>query len=261
MSKMKKPLVAAQLYTIRDFTKTPEDLDKSMERLKTIGYNAGQISGIGPMDYQQVKDIMDKHDLTICATHIGFEKMQEDLDDVIYQHKLWNCKYVGVGSMPEKYRTSKEGYIAFAKEASEIGKRLADEGLQFIYHNHHFEFVKFDGVLGMEILLNESDPESFGFEIDTFWVQAGGCNPVEWINKVAGRMQVVHFKDMAIGKDDYKPIMAEVGEGNLNWPAIIEACAKTNVEWAAVEQDICQRDPFESLEISLKNLKKLGLNS
>lgn len=261
MSRMKKPLVAAQLFTIREFAKTPEDLDKSMERLKGIGYNAVQVSGIGPMDHQQVKDIMDKHGLTICATHISFEKMKEDLDDVIYQHKLWDCKYVGVGSMPEEYRTSKEGYIAFAREASEIGKRLADEGLQFFYHNHHFEFVKFDGVLGMDILLNESDPEVFGFEIDTYWVQVGGCNPVDWINKVAGRMQIVHFKDMAIEKEGYKPIMAEVGEGNLNWPAIIEACTKTNVEWAAVEQDICQRDPFESLEISLKNLKELGLNS
>ncbi|MFY9593371.1 MAG: sugar phosphate isomerase/epimerase [Caldicoprobacterales bacterium] len=258
---MKKPLVAAQLFTIRDFTKTPEDLDKSMEKIRSIGYKAVQVSGIGPMDHQQVKDIMDKHGLTICATHISFDKMQEDLEDVIYQHKLWDCKYVGVGSMPDKYRASKEGYLAFAKDASEIGKRLADEGLQFIYHNHHFEFVKFDGVLGMDILLNESDPETFGFEIDTFWVQTGGCSPVDWINKVAGRMQVVHFKDMAIDKDEIKPVMAEVGEGNLNWPDIIDACSKTNVEWAAVEQDICKRDPFESLEISLKNLKELGLDS
>lgn len=257
---MKKPIVAAQLYTVRDFIKTPEDMDKSMERIKGIGYNAVQVSGAGPMEHQQIKDIMDKHDLTICATHISFDKMKEDLEDVIYQHKLWNCKYVGVGSMPREYQASKEGYQAFAKEASEIGRKLVDEGLQFIYHNHNFEYVKFDGVLGMDILLNESDPEAFGFEIDTFWVQAGGCNPVDWINKVAGRMQVVHFKDMAMG-EGMKYTMAEVGEGNLNWPDIIDACVKNNVEWAAVEQDICQRDPFESLEISLKNLKNLGLNA
>lgn len=257
---MKKPIVAAQLYTIRDFAKTPEDLDISMKKLKDMGYNAVQVSGIGPMEHQRVKDILDSHGLTVCATHIGFDRMKEDLDDVIYQHKLWNCKYVGLGSMPNEYHTSKEGYETFAKEASEVGKKLADEGLQFIYHNHAFEFVKFDGVLGMEILLNESDPEAFGFEIDTYWVQAGGCNPVDWINKVGGRMQVVHFKDMTIGQDG-KATMAEVGEGNLNWPEIIDACAKTNVEWAAVEQDICQRDPFESLEISLKNLNKFGLKA
>ena len=114
------------------------------------------------------------------------------------------------GSMPGEYQSGKEGYQAFAKEASEIGRRLADNGLQFIYHNHHFEFMKFDGILGMDILLNESDPETFGFEIDTYWVQAGGANPVDWINKVGDRMQVIHYKDMAISKD-VNQIMAGLG--------------------------------------------------
>ena len=111
----------------------------------------------------------------------------------------------------------------------------------------------------MDILLTESDPEAFDFEIDTYWVQLGGANPVDWIHKVAGRMKVVHFKDMAVDPDR-KPIMAEVGEGNFNWQAIIDACKETGVEWCAVEQDICSRDPFESLAISLNNLKQFGLN-
>ena len=68
-------------------------------------------------------------------------------------------------------------------------------------------------------------------------------------------MKVVHFKDVAGISDERQAIMTEVGEGNLNWEAIIKACQDTRVEWAAVEQDICQRDPFESLAISLKNLK------
>ena len=81
-----------------------------------------------------------------------------------------------VGSMPSEYQSVK-GYQAFVRSIGN-GKKLADNGLQFIYHNHHFEFMKFDGVLGMDILLNESDPEAFGFEIDTYWVQAGGANPL-----------------------------------------------------------------------------------
>lgn len=257
---MKKPVIAAQLYTIRDFVKTPEDMTCSMKRLKDMGYNAVQISGVGPMEHQQIKDIVDGAGLTICATHIGFGDMQENLDYVIKQHKLWDCKYIGVGAMPGKYAKDAEGYRAFAKEASAIGRKLADEGLQFIYHNHSFEFMKFDGVTGMDILLNESDPEFFGFEIDTYWVQAGGANPVDWIYKVEGRMQVAHFKDMGISHER-EVIMTEVGEGNLNWPAIIQACTKTGVKWCAVEQDTCQRDPFESLEISLNNLKNYGLNA
>lgn len=258
---MGNPRIAAQLYTVRDFMQTAEDLDKTAGKIKAIGYNAVQVSGIGPMEHDVVKDIMDKHDLYICATHIGFDRMRDELDDVIYQHKLWDCKYVGIGGMPEEYsKRGLEGYKAFAKDGSEIAGLLKKEGLQFIYHNHAFEFVKFDGVLGMEVLLNESDPDSFGFEIDTYWVQAGGCDPVDWIERVKGRMQVVHFKDMAVGEGN-QAIMAEVGEGNLNWPKIIKACKDTGVEWAAVEQDICQRDPFESLEISINNLKDMGLES
>lgn len=256
---MNKPRVGAQLYTIRQFTKTLEDIAASMKKIKEIGYNAVQVSAFGPVDPRKVKDIMDAEGLTICATHIGYDRLKNDLQGVIEQHKLWNCKYVGLGAMPPEYAKSAEGYVKFAKEASEIARVLADNGLRFIYHNHNFEFMKFDGVTGLEILLNETDPEVFDFEIDTYWVQAGGASPVEWIKKVKGRMKVVHFKDMGVDSNRQQ-VMTEVGEGNLNWPDIIDACVETGVEWAMVEQDVCQRDPFESLAISLNNLKKLGLN-
>ena len=74
-------------------------------------------------------------------------------------------------------------------------------------------------------------------------------------------MKVVHFKDMGADSNSFQPIMTEIGEGNLNWQDIIKACTEIGVEWALVEQDVCQRDPFESLAISLNNLKKLGLNA
>lgn len=103
----------------------------------------------------------------------------------------------------------------------------------------------------MEILLTESDP-AVGFELDLYWVQAGGGSPVEWIRKVDGRMQVVHLKDMAIV--DSKQVFAEIGEGNMNYKEIIATCRNNGVEWFVVEQDVCRRDPFESLEISLNYL-------
>jgi len=248
--------IAAQLYTLREFLKTPEDIDKTLKKVKEIGYDAVQVSGMGAIDPQDLKTIVDREGLTICATHIGFDRLKNNLDSVISDHKLWNCKYVGLGSMPDEYRKNKESFIQFAKEASEIAKELQDNGLQFIYHNHNFEFVRFGDKTGLDILLETSD-QAFDFEIDTYWVQAGGADPAQWITKVAGRMDVVHFKDMTI--DGREPIMAEVGEGNLNWDRIIQVCDDIGVVWACVEQDVCQRDPFESLAISLKNLKKMGL--
>jgi sugar phosphate isomerase/epimerase len=254
---MLQPVIAAQLFTLRKFTQTPEGFAETLRKVKAIGYNAVQVSGIGPMEPEFVKQTADQLGITICATHIGFDRLKTDFDQVVHQHKLWDCKYVGIGSMPDSYRNDREGYVRFAREASEYGKELAKHGLVLIYHNHNFEFKKFGDSTGMEILFKESDPEAFQFELDTYWVQSGASDPVAWIKKVRGRMDVVHFKDMALG-DHCEQIMAEVGEGNLNWKDIIRVCEEIGVKWCAVEQDVCRRDPFESLAISKKNLEHFG---
>lgn len=252
---------AAQLYTVRDQMKTPQEIASGLECISRMGYKAVQISGIGrdePIDPHDLKELLDANNLEACATHIGWDRLTNDLDAVIAEHKLWECPHVGIGGLPQEYRTSGDGYVRFASEASEVARKLAAADLGFIYHNHAFELRKFDGRTGLDILLSESDPEVFGFEIDTYWIQAGGGDPVQWIRKVSGRMKVVHFKDMGMSEAP-EAIMFEVGEGNLNWPEIIKACRETGVEWAPVEQDRCQRDPFESLAISLANLKALGV--
>jgi sugar phosphate isomerase/epimerase len=250
--------VAAQLYTLRDFLKTPEDIAGSLKKVKEIGYNAVQVSGLGPIGDKELKEIADREGLTICATHISYADLKNNLDAVIEKHKLWGCKYVGLGGMPGEYRTSAKGFADFAKEASEIGRKLKEAGLKFIYHNHNFEYAKFDGKCGMDILLEESDPETVDFELDVYWVQAGGADPIEWIRKVKGRMKVVHLKDMVVTVDREQRF-AEIGEGNMNFPGILAACREIGVEWAPVEQDRCyDRNPFDSLAISLKNLQKLG---
>lgn len=252
--------IAAQLFTLREYLKTPEQIADTLKKVKEMGYNAVQVSGLGPIEPEALKEIVDREELKICATHISFQEMQNDMESVIKKHKLWDCKYVGVGSMPGEYQKDRDGYIEFARQASEVARELKKNDLQFIYHNHNFEFVKFAGKTGMQWLFEESDSDVFDFEIDTYWVQAGGADPVAWIKKMDDRMKVVHFKDMTMS-DDRKQIMAEVGEGNLNWDSIIEACQDIGVKWCAVEQDRCQRSPFESLQISLNNLKEMGLQA
>ena len=150
-----------------------------------------------------------------------------------------------------------EGYKKVAREGSKIARKLAAENITFSYHNHHYELEKNGGRRGLEILFEESDPQVFFFEVDTYWIQFGGGDPVSWIRKMKNRMPLVHFKDMAVS--GAKQVMAEVGEGNLNWPEITKACRDAGVQWYLVEQDTCLRDPFESLAMSLGNLKKMGL--
>ncbi len=251
---MEKNTIAAQLYTLRDFLKTPDDILETLKRVKKIGYNAVQVSGMGPIEPLRLKKITDEIGLKICATHISFERLKDDIHEVVKEHKLWECEYVGLGSMPQQFRGSLDGYKEFLAIISGIAESISQSGLKFIYHDHRFEFEKFNGRTGMDYLLENSASRTFGFELDTYWVQAGGANPVDWIRKVQGRMGVVHFKDMAVKED--RQVYAEVGEGNLDWPSIIKACRETGVKWYAVEQDECFRDPFESLEISLKYLQK-----
>ncbi|AOZ93724.1 sugar phosphate isomerase/epimerase family protein [Paenibacillus crassostreae] len=251
---MKRSTIAAQMYTLREFTQTAEDLRSTFQKVSTMGYEAIQISAIGPIDPKLVKEYADEAGLTICATHVSWDRLVNDLEALAAEHKLWNCKYIGLGGLPEEFRTGQESYRKFAKLISGIALTLKNQhGLQFVYHNHDFEFERYDGVSGMEVLLAETDP-AVGFELDLYWVQAGGASPVDWIRKVEGRMQVVHLKDMVVV--DRKQVFAEIGEGNMNYGKIINTCRDTDVEWYVVEQDVCRRDPFESLEISLNYLLK-----
>ncbi|MGI8914721.1 MAG: sugar phosphate isomerase/epimerase family protein [Chloroflexota bacterium] len=257
---MAQPILAAQLYTVRDFTRTVDDFTETLLKVRQIGYSAVQLSAIGPFPPEQVRDIVATAGLTICNTHIGFGRLQSDLPAVIAEHKLWDCRHVAVGSLPQSFRNDgAAGFHRFAQEATAIGRGLHDAGLTFSYHNHAFEFERFPGEAGtaLELIYNETDPAYVQAEIDVYWVQFGGADPAAWIHRVRNRMPVVHLKDMTMQAN--QQIMAEVGEGNLNWPAILDACREANVEWYAVEQDRCQRDPFESLAISYRNLHGMGL--
>jgi sugar phosphate isomerase/epimerase len=149
----------------------------------------------------------------------------------------------------------------FAEELEPIARKLADEGMDFSFHNHNLELQKMsDGRTWLETLYQDIPGELLKAEIDTYWIVAGGGDPVHYINLCAGREPLVHFKDMIITADK-EVRMAEIGEGNLNWQAIIQACEDGGVEYALVEQDkTYDLSPFESLEISYRNLKEMGLS-
>jgi len=251
-------IIAAQMYTLRDFTKTPADIIQTMEKVAKIGYEAVQLSALGPMDPTELKKVCEDKGLFICSTHVGFDELRDETDRMIELHRIYACPYPGVGGMSAEYHGSAEGYRRFAKDASEVGRKLAAAGMIFVYHNHSTEYQHFGDRRGMDILFEESDPRAFQFELDTYWVQHGGASPVAWIDKCAGRLPVIHFKDMRI-TGDRKQYFTEIGNGNLDWPGIIAACRVAQVEWYIVEQDVCERDPFESMRISFENLKAMGV--
>ena len=254
---MPASVIAAQLYTLREYLKTPSDIASSLKKVRQLGYEAVQVSGLGPIEPAQLKEAADQAGVRIIATHISFERIRNEPQAVIGDHQLWGCRHVAIGGLPAEYR-NEEGFHRFALEASAAARPLVEAGLTFSYHNHSFELERFGGRTALEILYAESDSQVFSAEIDTYWIQHGGGNPVSWLRRLEGRCYLVHLKDMAMKGS--QQLFAEVGEGNLEWPAILAACREAGAEWYIVEQDTCQRDPFESLGISLQNLRRLGLN-
>jgi sugar phosphate isomerase/epimerase len=249
--------IAAQMYTLRDFTKTPRDIASTLARVKKIGYDAVQLSALGKIDPQELAGILRSEGLVCCATHVPLERMRDETQKVIDEHRLWGCKYTAVGGFFPNHPKAGD-WTDFARSYNAIAGKFKDSGISLGYHNHSHELARFDGKTGLQILLDHFSP-GIWMEIDTYWIQHGGGDPAAWIGKVAGRIPCVHLKDMAIGLDRTQ-LMAEVGEGNLNWLAILQACREAQVQWYIIEQDICQRDPFESLAISLRNARGMGLS-
>src|SRR5512146_2428928 len=103
---MSQQVLAAQLYTLREYTQTAGDFADSMRKVRQMGYTAVQVSGIGPIPPKDVKKIVDDNGLKICITHIGFQRLTNDLAAVIDEHRLWSCSNVAVGSMPGHYRSA-----------------------------------------------------------------------------------------------------------------------------------------------------------
>jgi sugar phosphate isomerase/epimerase len=255
---MLKNVVGAQLYTVRDFCKTMPELVETLKKVADIGYTAVQTSGFGPVDPKDVALAMEDHGLTVASTHIDWDECLEDLDGVIELHKLWKCDHPAIGGLPREYYTA-DGIKRFLDELAPIAAKLAAEGMDLSYHNHNHELQKFGDKTWLAMLYEQADPQVLKAEIDTYWIQAGGGDPAAWIRKCAGREPLLHLKDFIMGPEREQRF-AEIGEGNLNWPAILQAAQESGVEWYLVEQDRCyDRDPFESLAISYRNLNAMGL--
>lgn len=256
---MSKCVIGAQLFTVRQFTKTIEDVAQTLRKVAEIGYKAVQISAFGPVDYKEVAKLVKDYGLVVGATHHGWGEFRDTLDDVIARNKAWGCDHPAVGALPGEYR-GLDGIKRFLDEIGPITARLAAEGMDFSYHNHNWEFARLDGPASktwMDTILELSEGKGLNFEIDTYWVQAGGAEPTLWLKKCAGRMPVIHFKDMCVMPNG-EIRMAPIGEGNLDWPGLLKAARAGGTEFAFVEQDLTyDRDPFDCLASSFRYLHNL----
>ena len=122
------------------------------------------------------------------------------------------------------------------------------------HQNHDQEFKKENGKLIIERLAEITAPDEMGFTLDTFWVQAGGGDPAQWLEKLSGRVPCIHLKDYAYGRK-----MAVIGEGNINFDRVFEKAESAGTEYMLVEQDDCNgENPLDCLKRSFEYLKSRG---
>jgi len=250
--------IAAQMYTLRDHTKTPVDIARTLARVRAIGYQAVQLSALGPIDPAELAKILRNEGLAVAATHTSPERLDTDTQRVIDEHHAWGCALTAIGGYFKETQSAKD-WNDFAASFNRIAGKFAGSGVAVGYHNHSHELVRYDGKTALQHLTELLD-QPIWFEIDTYWIAHGGGDPRAWISALTGRVPAVHLKDMSINQKREQK-MAEVGEGNLNWPGILQACKDAGTQWYIVEQDDCNGlDPFDCLATSLRNLKAMGLN-
>ncbi|MGQ9732825.1 MAG: sugar phosphate isomerase/epimerase family protein [Candidatus Zipacnadales bacterium] len=251
-------IIGAQLYTLRDYCQTPQDIAETCKKVAAIGYTAVQISGFGPAAPAEVARIMEDTGLTVASSHMGWNRFLTELETVIEEHKLWGCTHLAIGGLPAEYHSA-EGVKRFVEELAPVAERLAAEGMDFSYHNHNHELIRYGEKTWLAMLYEQAPPEMLKAEIDTYWIQAGGGDPAAWVRALGPRQPLLHCKDMAMAPGREQRF-APVGEGNLNWPAILQAAQQVGVEYYLVEQDHCyDLDPFEAMRISYENMKEWGL--
>ena len=250
------------MYTVRDFTGTAAGLATALARIRALGYPAVQLSAIGAMagdtpevSVRQARQMLDDNGLACIATHRSWDALARETSREIDFHHTLGCDFAAIGSLPPPYADKgAAGYGAFARDAAPVIARLKDAGIRFGYHNHAGEFARAEPPLPrtrLDVLIDEGGPD-FCLELDLYWISHAGANPERLVERCSGRIPVIHVKDKEVVGGE--PVMAPVGEGNLDWAHLLPACAAAGAEWYAVEQDVCRRDPFDCLRASFEFL-------
>lgn len=253
-------ILGVQMFTLREFTQNEEDLAATLRSVRDMGYRSIQISAFGPIPAGRIQQLCADMDLDIAATHVSWDRLQSELDLVIEEHLLWDCRHTAVGMIPPEQYLSRRGLAQFLVEAEPVIVGLQAAGISFSYHNHHHEFQHFDGQTWLQTLLQRAPDIKLNLELDTHWIVAGGADPVDWIDKAGHCMPLLHLKDFCLDSKN-KRRFAAIGQGNLNWVDILAEAGKHPIEYYLVEQDNCYgEDPFECLSQSFEFLSGFGLS-
>jgi len=267
LSPNKTSIYGLQVYTIRDALN--EDFIGSLKKVADIGYKDIELFNYKEGTYfkhtiAETKKILDDLGLTVKSSHIslgrstpekigtqmnGWEKTVEDAAEL-------GQKYIVCPYLQESERETLDDYKMYAdlfNKNAEIAKKY---GLKYAYHNHSFEFDEIDGEVPYEILLNRCDKGLVKFEMDMYWMEYAGKNPITFFERFPGRFPLWHVKDLS--KDEDKFFTTAVGDGVIDWKKLFSYSTKAGLDYFYVEQDDSKNKlPFENIKKSLNYLKGL----
>lgn len=269
--------VALQLYTVRE--QLEKDFEGTIRAVREMGYDGVEFAGLYGRSPEDIQKITVENGLIPISAHVPLDDLLKDTKGTIDAYQTIGCKYLAIPYVTEERRPGAPKFEETIEESKKIGKAAKDAGIQLLYHNHDFEFVKVDGEYGLDVLYAKTCPCCLATEIDTCWVNVAGLNPAEYVRKYTGRAPVVHLKDFFIsgklpshlyaligieeenaaeekGSFEFRP----VGHGMQDIPAILAASIDAGAEWVVVEQDEPSQgnDRMASARMSREYLKGLG---
>ena len=247
-----------------DFS-APATLEAWMAIASQLGITKNAFYGL---DIPQVAAMMKDLGLSSPSAHLDLVTLRTNLDAAMKPLSELGVKMVAIPTLMGEAITVADTYNRLADEFNVIGKRMQDFGIKLVYHNHGFEHAVRDGQIPMEILLNQTDPELVCFELDIFWMQAAGADPIDFLSRYPGRFKLMHVKDAAEkvrfsgdgdSPDQWMPLftrMADPGSGVFDVSGIIKKAKESGTEHFYLERDLAP-EPDKTLENSIRFFKSL----
>ena len=259
--------IGLQLYTIRDAmaTDVPGSLrkvsDTGYKYVELAGYSNGKFYGYEPVEFRKLVNDLG---MEILSSHTQVEAQGITLDNakkMAEDHAKLGTKYCMQPWVVEEARTTIASYQKMAADWNKVGGIMKENGIQFGYHNHNFEFATVEGKIPyFDVFMKELDKDLVTMELDLFWTTKAGQNPVEIFKKYPGRFQLFHMKDMFTkeapffttnGVEDFAP----VGEGVIDFKNILAAKKVAGMKYMIVEQDMSKDGKqFDHIKASITNL-------
>jgi len=254
--------IGAELYTVRSVL--PEKPAETLRAIEAIGYRELEAPFA---DVERLWPFIERTHMKAVSVHLDNTLMnagkEDELARAIDRVKKWGFAWAVFPYLPPAERGGLDKFRVLCDKLNRAGEKCRAVGVGFCYHNHAFEFEPLEGTTGFQVMMDRLDKNLCGFELDCFWVSVAGHDPAELLQRLSGRVPLLHLKDKAAGTAVmFKETVArtafkEVGSGTLDWPVILRAATAAGAQHYFVEQDQTPGDPVESLRQSFRYLSKL----